>query len=243
MSALTGRFMNVFHWPVAHPIRLLLPGMVVVSLVVHLLAAYVVKTGIPARPALAPWPSKLTLFPMAGGQGVMLLEARDPSWLEPGRYRGRLLPPPKPARREQALRPPLPPLLPVPRESVADAWVPSLPPLAVRPLFEQRAPRPAPPALAPAGARFESGAAWMSEDALNRIRSVAPPEPPGRATELLVVLAPSGDVRHVWLVRGCGDAELDFSAQRAVQRSRFAPAAGLRRDVLRVTWGPREPAP
>jgi len=208
MSALTGRFMNVFHWPVAHPIRLLLPGMVVVSLVVHLLAAYVVKTGIPARPALAPWPSKLTLFPMAGGQGVMLLEARDPSWLEPGRYRGRLLPP-----------------------------------LAVRPLFEQRAPRPAPPALAPAGARFESGAAWVSEDALNRIRSVAPPEPPGRATELLVVLAPSGDVRHVWLVRGCGDAELDFAAQRAVQRSRFAPAAGPRRDVLRVTWGPREPAP
>jgi hypothetical protein len=242
MNASTDRLLHVFRWPVAHPIRLLLPGMVLVSLLIHVLAAFVVQTGIPSRPALPPWPSKLTILPASGGQGLVLLEARDPSWLEPGRYRNRMLPQPKSERHEVALRPPLPALLPAPRETSAEAWVPSLPPLAIRPLSVQRAPQLAPPALAPAGARFESGAAWVTDEVLEQLRAVAPPEPPGRATELLVVLAPSGDVRHVWLVRGCGDPGLDFAAQRAVQRSRFLPADGPRRDVLRVTWGPRGPA-
>jgi len=243
MSALTDRLMHVFHWPVAHPIRLLLPGMIIVSVLVHFLGGYLVKVGAPSRPALPPWPSKVTLLPGAAGEGLALLAARDPSWLEPGRYRDRLLPPPKHVRRELALNPALPPLLPAPREKAGSEWVPSLPPLAVRPLFEPRAPQRPPPALAPLGVRFESGADWVTEEVLEGLRSVAPPEPPGRATELLVVLAPSGDVRHVWLVRGCGDAGLDFAAQRAVQRSRFSPADGTRRDVLRVTWGPGNPAP
>lgn len=240
MSALTGRLMHVFHWPVAHPIRLLLPAMIIVSVLVHLLGAYLVKVGAPSRPVLPPWPSKVTVIPGAG-EGLVLLAARDPSWLEPGRYRDRMLPPPKHVRRNLALNPALPALLPAPREETASEWVPSLPPLAVRPLFEARAPQPAPAALAPLGARFESGADRVTAEVLEGLRSVAPPAPPGRPTELLVVLAPSGDVRHVWLVRGCGDAELDFAAQRAVQRSRFAPAEGASSDVLRITWGPRGP--
>lgn len=241
MSALTDRVFNVFHWPVAHPIRLLLPAMVLVSLLLHLLAAYIVRPGIPSRPALPPWPAEVTLLPTVGAQGLALLEARDPSWLEPGRYRERMLPQPKPVRRELALRPALPPLLPAPPEIPAESWVPSLPPVAAKPLFEPRAPRLPPPALAPVGARFESGAPWITEEVLEQVRAVTPSESPGRATELLVVLAPSGDVRHVWLVRGSGDAELDFAAQRAVQRARFAPGDGPRRDVLRIAWGPRGP--
>jgi len=242
MSALTERLLHVFHWPVAHPIRLLLPGMVILSLAAHLLAAFVVKVAPASRPALAPWPSEITILP-GGGEGALLLAARDPSWLEPGRFRERLLPQPKAARRELALRPELPPLLAAPRETAADDWVPSLPPVSLRPLFVPRGPRPAPPALLPAGARFESGAAWVTEDVLTRLRAVAPSAPPSRATELLVVLAPTGDVRHVWLVRGCGDAELDLAAQLAVQRARFAAGEDPRRGVLRIAWGPREAAP
>ena len=241
MSTLTDRLFHVFHWPLAHPIRLLLPAMVVVSLLLHLLAAYIVKPVMPARPALPPWPSEVTVLPRAGAEGLVLLEARDPSWLEPGRFRERILPQPKPERRELALRPPLPPLLPAPPAAPAESWVPSLPPVAVKPLFEPRAPRLPPPALAPVGARFESGAAWVTEEVLQQLRAVTPSESPGRTTELLVVLAPSGDVRHVWLVRSCGDAELDFAAQRAVQRARFARGDGPRRDVLRIAWGPRGP--
>ena len=241
MNTLTDRIFSVFHWPVTHPIRLLLPGMVLVSLLVHLLAAWIIRPGIPARPALPPWPSGVTILPTATAGHLLLLAARDPSWLEPGRYRDRMLPQPKPVRRESALRPPLPPLLPAPPDTSAEAWVPSLPPLAVKPLFEPRAPRWPPPALAPVGARFESGAAGVTEEVLEQLRAVTPESPPGKATELLLVLAPSGDVRHVWLLRGSGDAELDFAAQRAVQRARFSPGEGTRRDVLRVTWGPRAP--
>lgn len=242
MNTLTDRLLHVFHWPVAHPIRLLLPGMVLVSLLAHLSVAYLIKATPPSRPGLAPWPAKITMLPRAGN-GTTLLDVRDPSWLEPGRFRDRMLPPPRVVRRESALHPALPPLLPAPRETAAEAWVPSLPPVAARPLFVRRAAPSAPPVLAPAAARFESGGAWITDDVLSRLRAVAPPASPGRATELLVVLAPAGDVRHVWLVRGSGDAELDLAAQLAVQRARFAPAAGIRRDVLRISWGPREVAP
>jgi TonB family protein len=243
MSALADRLLHVFHWPVAHPIRLLLPGMVLLSLVAHLLVAQLVKVAAPSRPGLTPWPAKITIFPGVGEEGSLLLAARDPSWLEPGRFRDRMLPPPKVARRELALRPELPPLLPAPREAVADAWVAALPPVSVRPLFVERGPQPSPPALVPTMARFESGAEGMTEEVLARLRAVSPSEPPSRATEMLVTLAPTGDVRHVWLVRGSGDADLDLAAQLAVQRARFAPGAGARSEVLRINWGPREAAP
>lgn len=243
MNILTERLLNVFHWPAAHPVRLLLPGMVLLSLLAHLFVAYALQVAAPSRPALAPWPSKVTILPRAGGEGMMLVDARDPSWLEPGRFRDRMLPPPQAVRRERALHPGLPPLLPAPRAADTNFWVPALPPVASRPLFIQRAPLPPPPVLVPTGARFESGATWVTDDVLTRLRAVALAEPPGRATELLLVLAPTGDVRHVWLLRGSGDAELDLAAQLAVQRARFAPAGGLRRDVLRISWGPREPAP
>jgi hypothetical protein len=243
MNTLADRLLHVFHWPVAHPIRLLLPGMVILSLLAHLLAAQLVKVAAPSRPGLTPWPAKITIFPGAGEEGSLLLAARDPSWLEPGRFRDRMLPPPKPERRELALRPELPPLLPAPRDAVADAWVPALPPVASKPLFVQRGPRPSPPALVSTTARFESGTDGVTDDVLTRLRAAAPVEPPSRATELLVVLAPTGDVRHVWLVRGSGDADLDLAAQLAVQRARFAPGSGPRRDVLRIAWGPREAKP
>lgn len=244
MSSLADRLLHVFHWPVAHPIRLLLPGMVLLSLVAHLLVAQLVKVAAPSRPGLTPWPAKITIFPGAAEQGSLLLAARDPSWLEPGRFRDRMLPPPKVERREVALRPELPPLLRAPRDEVADGWVPALPPVAAKPLFVQRGPRPAPPALVPTTARFESGVdEGVTEDVLARLRAAAPAEPPSRATELLVVLAPTGDVRHVWLVRGSGDADLDLAAQLAVQRARFAPGTALRRGILRIAWGPREAKP
>ena len=243
MNTLTERLLHVFHWPVAHPIRLLLPGMVLLSIVAHLLLVQLVKVAPPSRPGLAPWPAKITILPGSEEEAPSLLATQDPAWLEPGRFRERMLPPPRVARSESALRPEMPPLLAAPLETVADAWVPSLPPVATRPLFVQRASQSAPSMLAPAGARFESGAAWITDDVLSRLRAVAPSEPPGRATELLVVLSPTGDARHVWLVRGSGDAELDLAAQLAVQRARFTPASGPRSDVLRVSWGPGKEAP
>jgi TonB family protein len=56
-------------------------------------------------------------------------------------------------------------------------------------------------------------------------------------TELLVVLDASGEARHVWLVRSCGDPALDAAARRAVQLSRFGPSENGYRGVLRVVWG------
>lgn len=239
MNTLTGRLLHVFHWPMAHPIRLLLPGMLVVSLIVHALAAYLVRSSGTPHSSLPPWPSKVVVFPQERSAELRLLDARDPSWLEPGRYRERLLPSPRHERTVVALRAPLPPLLEAPRSASPERWVPSLPPLAVRPWLELAGIPPAPPSFVAAGARFESGWAGVTDDVLARLRAVAPDQPPGRATELLVVLAPTGDVRHAWVLQSSGESSLDLATQRAVQRARFAPAEGGRRDVLRIFWGPR----
>lgn len=243
MSALTEKLFHVFQWPVAHPIRLLLPGMIAVSLLVHALAAYLVRSGSAPRPSLAPWPAKITVIPGNDSPQLLLLAARDPSWLDPGRYRDSLLPPPRHERTVLALHPPLPPLLAAPRSDAGTPWVSALPPLALQPWFEETRRSIGPPSFVAAGARFESGDGGVTDDVLARLRAVAPDRPPGRATELLLVLSPSGDVRHAWVLRGSGDAALDLSAQRAVQRARFAPADGGRRDVLRIFWGPRDPQP
>lgn len=243
MSALTDRLIHVFQWPLAHPIRLLLPGMVALSLLVHALAAYLIQAGVAPRPSFPSWPAKLLVFPEESASDLLLLAARDPSWLMPGRYRERLLPAPRHERESLALRKPLPPLLGAPQTAAVEQWIPSLPPLSVRAWFEPVSQPSAPPSFIAAGARFESGSVGVTEDVLARLRAVAPDQPPGRATELFLVLAANGDVRHAWVLHGSGDASLDLAAQRAVQRARFAPAEGGRRDVLRIFWGPRGELP
>jgi len=79
----------------------------------------------------------------------------------------------------------------------------------------------------------------VTADVLARLRASAPADLPGQATELLVVLDESGEVRHAWVVRSCGDASLDLAAQRAVQLSRFGLSPQEYRGVLRVVWGYR----
>lgn len=240
MSILTGRLPHVFRWPVAHPIRLLLPGMILVSLLLHALAAYIFTAATPPPSPLWPPMSKLLILPSESLSEMSLLTARDPSWMEPGRFRAQLLPAVRPQRSVLALQPTLPPLLAAPPEKSDARWVPSLPPLAVRPWFETPAPPPAPPSFVPTLARFESGWAGVTPDVLDRLRAVAPGHPPGRGTELLVVLAPTGDVRHTWVLRGSGDATLDLAAQRAVQRARFASSPEGVRDALHIVWGEQE---
>ena len=172
----------------------------------------------------------------------MLLAARDPSWLQPVRFRDRLLPPPQVERPLRALQPELPPLAPVPAEPMPERWVPALPPLAVQPRFEPRVAAPA-PLLAPVTARFEADGPEVTNDVITRLRDAAPAQPPGLPTELLVVLDPSGEARHVWLVRSCGDPALDAAARRAVQLSRFGPSEKVYRGILRVVWGTGEKLP
>ena len=232
---LTGRLLHVFHWPGGHPIRLLLPAMILVSLVLHAAGLYLVRAQVPSRGlTLPPLPAKVTTLAAADS---VVLAARDPSWLQPGRFRDRLLPLPavKPARR--ALQPALPPLVAAPAEVSADTWVPALPPLSVQARFEARGVGGSAAVLAPVGARFDGPGPEVTEDVLNRLRAAAPPQPPGLPTELLVVLDGSGEARHVWLVRSCGDAALDAAAVRAVQLSRFGPSENGHRGMLRVVWG------
>ncbi|MFZ9931646.1 MAG: TonB family protein [Chthoniobacterales bacterium] len=243
MSALPERLFHIFHWPLAHPIRLLLPGMILCSLLLHALAAYVVRSTPASRPGPVPWPAAVSVIPAGEVSGLLLLAARDPSWLDPGRYRERLVPAPRHESTVSALAPRLPPLLAAPRSEARGAWAPALPPLSVRAWLEPAAEKRAPPSFAPTGARFESGAAGVTEDVLSRLRAVAPERSPGRPTELLVVLEPAGDVRHAWVLRGSGDAALDLAALRAVQRARFAPSGAGTPDVLRIFWGSRGPRP
>lgn len=231
---LADRLLQVFHWPAVHQIRLVLPAMILVSLLVHAAALYLVRAQTPARGVtLPPLPGKVTVIP---SEDSVLLAARDPSWLQPGRFRDRLLPLPEVRRPSRALQPELPSLAPVPPEPLPEKWVSALPPLAVQPRFEPRA-APAAPLLAPVTARFETGGPEVTDDVVTRLRDAAPAEPPGLPTELLVVLDASGEARHVWLLRSCGDPALDAAARRAVQLSRFGSSDKIYRGVLRVVWG------
>lgn len=233
---LAERLSHVFHWPTTYPIRLLLPAMIVVSLLAHAAALYLVRSDAPVRGvALPPLPAEITILP--GGGDSVLIAARDPSWLDPGRYRDRMLPPPRWERPWRALQPPLPPLVAAPPRPAEETWVGALPPLAERAWFEPRTP-PSPPETMPVTARFDAEGPAVTEDVLERLQAAAPKEPPGLPTELLVVLDAAGEARHVWLLRSCGVPALDAAARRAVQLSRFGAAPGGFRGVLRVVWAP-----
>jgi hypothetical protein len=235
------RWLHVFHWPTGYPIRLLLPAMILLSLVLHVAGLYLVRATVPAHGvALPPLPGKIAIIPVADAG---LIAARDPSWLQPGRFRHALLPAPKVERPWRALQPALPPLVAAPEEVLPETWVPALPPLSVQARFEPRGPAGPAPVLEPVRARFDGPGPEVTEDVLGRLRAAAPPQPPGQPTELLVVLDAAGGARHVWLVRGSGDAALDAAAARAVQLSRFGPSDGGYRGMLRVVWGAGGTAP
>jgi hypothetical protein len=236
---LADRLLQVFHWPAVHQIRLVLPAMILVSILVHAAGLYLVRAKTPARAVkLPPLPGKVTIIPAADS---VLLAARDPSWLQPGRFRDRVLPPPQVQRPSRALQPELPPLAQVPPQPLPEKWVPALPPLAVQSRFEPRATTSA-PLLAPVTARFDEGGPEVTSDVLVRLADTAPAQPPGLPTELLVVLDASGEARHVWLVRSCGDPALDAAARRAVQLSRFGSSGDGYRGVLRIVWGAAQKA-
>jgi hypothetical protein len=238
---LADRLLQVFHWPVSHPIRLLLPAMILASLVLHIAGIYLLRAPVPTRvTSLPPLPGKVSVLP--AGDSV-LLAARDPSWLQPGRFRDRMLPVPPVQRPLRALQPELPPLVAAPTEVTSEPWVPALPPLTVAARLEPRAAAAAAPELARVTARFDVAGAEVTEDFLDRLRAAVPERPPGLPTELLVVLDASGEARHVWLLRSCGDPALDTAAVRAVQLSRFGPTATGHRGILRVVWGTGDDTP
>lgn len=231
---LAERLLHVFHWPASYPIRLLLPGMILFSVLLHAAGLYLLRVNLPVRGVELPsLPGRVTVISAADS---VLLAARDPSWLQPGRYRDLLLPVPRVERPPRALQPALPPLKPAPPEVGTERWVPALPPLAVQARFEPRA-AALPPVLAPVAARFESGGPEVSPDVLDRLAAAAPAQPPGLPTELFLVLDAAGEARHVWLVRSSGDPALDTAAIRAVQLSRFGPTEAGHRGMLRVVWG------
>ena len=233
---LAERLAHVFHWPTTYPIRLLLPAMLLVSVLLHAAALYLVRADTPVRGVtLPPLPVAITIMP--GGAESVLIAARDPSWLDPGRYRDRMLPVPRWERPWRALQPPLPAFVPAPPRAEEESWVGALPPLAERAWFEPRS-VPSPPELAPVSARFDAGGPAVTEDVLGRLQAAAPEEPPGLPTELLVVLDATGEARHVWLLRSCGVPALDAAARRAVQLSRFGAVPGGHRGILRVVWAP-----
>lgn len=232
---LADRLLQVFHWPVSHPIRLLLPVMLLLSLVLHAAGIYLVRATAPARAtSLPPLPGRVSIISAADSA---LLAARDPSWLQPGRFRDRLLPEPRVERPPRALQPALPPLVAAPPEVAGGTWVPALPPLAVQARLEPRGEAGPAPVLATVTARFDTAGPAVTEDFLGRLRAAAPPRPPALPTELLVVLDASGEARHVWLLRSCGEPALDTAAIRAVQLSRFGPTEAGHRGILRVVWG------
>ena len=232
---LADRLLQVFHWPVSHPIRLVLPAMLFLSFVLHAAGIYLLRASSPVRAtSLPPLPGKVSVIPASDSA---LLAARDPSWLQPGRFRDRLLPVPRVERPPRALQPELPPLVAAPTESVSDTWVPALPPLAVRARPEPRGEAGPAPELAGVTARFDAAGPEVTEDFLVRLRAAVPALPPGLPTELLVVLDASGEAKHVWLLRSCGDPAADTAAIRAVQLSRFGPTETGHRGILRVVWG------
>lgn len=234
-----GQFLHVFHWPTNYPIRLVLPAMILVSVLLHVAGVYLVRSEAAPRSASGiPVPGKLTLLPSSAGS--VLLAAKDPSWLEPGRFRDRMLGVPRPQRTRRALKPELPSLVEAPEPSLPAAWIPALPPLSVRPWFEEKSAAVAPPTLQGLSARFDPAGPSVTEELLGRLRTGVPAEIPGLPTELLVVLDAAGEARHVWLLRSCGVPSLDMSAQQAVRRSRLGPSADGYRGILRVVWGPGE---
>ncbi len=237
---LADRLLYVFHWPTVYPIRLLLPAMIIISLVLHLSAFWLLPAEVPSPKApQPPLPAKITLLTdVASG----LLAARDPSWLEPGRFRDRLLTLPQPAPTWRALQLDLPSLVPAPSEVLPRAWVPSLPPLSVQARFEPRTPV-LPNDLAPLVVRFDPVGPEVTDDVMDRLRVAAPEDSPGRPTELLLVLGAAGEARHVWLLQSCGDPVLDSAAQRAIRRSRFGAWQGGYQGVLRIIWGAPEAKP
>lgn len=232
------RLLQVFHWPSIHQIRLLLPGMILVSLALHAAGIYLVRGPLPTRNGLLP-PLPATVIVWPTGKDSVLLAARDPSWLRPGRYRDRLLPVRPRETVRSALQPELPALQPAPSPDLAESWVSSLPPLSLRPRLEPRF-RPAAPDLALVTARFEENGPTVTDEFLGRLRDASPAESPGLPTELLVSVDASGQARHAWVLRGCGVPALDFAAQRAVLRSRFGAPSNDYRGVLRIIWAPRE---
>jgi hypothetical protein len=234
---LAERLAHVFHWPSVYPIRLLLPVMLVVSVLLHAAGLYLVRAeAAPRGVALPPRPARITVLP--DGAASVLLAARDPSWLDPGRYRDRLLPAPRWQRPPRALQPETPALVAAPPGPAAETWISALPPLAVRARLEPSS-APQAPGLAPVTARFDAGGPEVTEEVLERLRAAAPAgAAPGLPTEMLVVLDASGAARHVWLLRSCGVPALDSAAQRAVQLSRFGASPGGHRGVLRVVWAP-----
>lgn len=237
---LADRLLQVFHWPTGYPIRLVLPGMLLLSVILHGAGLYLVRSTSPMQMAtLPPAPAKLTILPsgMAGADNVMLA-TRDPSWLQPGRYRDRLLPMPQHAISPRALEAPLPTLAAVPEQPAPESWVPALPPLSANPLMESRGGAASVPELARVTARFDPAGPAVTDEALGRLRAAAPKQPPGLPTEFFIVLDAAGEARHLWLLRSCGVPVLDVAAQLAVQRSRFGPSEGRYRGVLRIIWGP-----
>ena len=112
MNALTARLPHVFRWPIEHPIHLLLPGMVVVSLLLHALAAYLIVAPPPPQAKFSrsqASQAKMVLLPGEGKSGGAMLAAQDPSWMAPGRYRGHILPEVRYERAAAELKTKLPP--------------------------------------------------------------------------------------------------------------------------------------
>jgi hypothetical protein len=246
---LPDRLLHVFHWPGGHPIRVLLPAMILLSLVLHAAGLYVFRAKVPARTgALPPLPASLTVLPggtvgPAGAKSI-LLAARDPSWMHPGRYRDRLLPAPRSGRVVAgATDPPLPPLLDPPAPQPSRAWLPSLPPIASRPLLGDELRPPAAPSLAPLTARFDPPGPAVPDALLQLLRDATPAPPPGEPLELLLRLDAAGEARHAWLLGSSGVPAFDLAAQRAVLRSRFGPAGGDYQGVLRIIFGGAQPDP
>ncbi|MBU3665064.1 MAG: hypothetical protein FGM15_04190 [Chthoniobacterales bacterium] len=235
------QLLQVFHWPSVHQIRLVLPAMIVISLAVHLAAVYFVRGPLPLRgDLLPPLPAEVTVWP--SGKDSILLAARDPSWLQPGRYRDRILPVQRREVLRSALQPEMPPLVPAPAASLPEAWVPALPPVSEQPIPSPRA-RAVAPAPAQISARFEQDGPSITAEFLGRLRDAAPADPPGLPTELLVSVDSAGQARHAWVLRSCGVPALDFAAQRAVLRSRFGSSPRDYRGVLRIVWAPGETGP
>lgn len=238
---LAERLLQVFHWPAHYQIRLLLPGMVLLSVALHAAGLYLVRTTPPAREvALPPLPVHVSLLSGEAGAGV-LLEARDPAWVEPGRMRDRLLPVPRPERKWSALQPALPGLEPSPADASPESWTPALPPLAQESFLEPRV-RSSLPEVAPLSVRFDEGGPEVTADVMARLKLAAPARPPGAPTELLLVLDGSGVARHVWIVKSCGVPAVDAAARRAVQLARFGVSPEGYRGILRVNWAPVEAA-